>query len=103
MSDTNKWTTGLFDCCDDCSSCCMSLWCPCVAHGIIDNSVSGGGECSSCVCYFLLGNCSHCCLSPGARFNLRKKYGLMEAPCGGMVHSVVEMGLIRGPLMSGNL
>ncbi|CAN1181397.1 Protein PLANT CADMIUM RESISTANCE 2 [Linum perenne] len=36
------WSTGLCDCLDDCSSCCLTIWCPCITFGRIAEIVDRG-------------------------------------------------------------
>ncbi|XP_037466011.1 uncharacterized protein LOC119337884 isoform X2 [Triticum dicoccoides] len=38
----SSWSTGLFGCCDDFSSCCLTCFCPCVAFGRIAHVVDKG-------------------------------------------------------------
>ncbi|XP_006661605.2 cell number regulator 10-like [Oryza brachyantha] len=81
------WTTGLCDCSDDCNTCCMACWCPCIPVGQIAEIVDKGS--SSCplngVLYCLVfhvsgGMCQW--LYPCAyRAKLRAAYGLPETPC----------------------
>ncbi|XP_058772273.1 protein PLANT CADMIUM RESISTANCE 3-like [Vicia villosa] len=56
-----SWSTGFCGCFSDCSSCCLTLWCPCVAFGRVAEIVDKGTT-SSCVhglLYCLLGGFSH--------------------------------------------
>jgi Cys-rich protein (TIGR01571 family) len=94
MSSTAKWSTGLCGCFNDCSSCCLTMWCPCVAHGKISDAVSGGGTFAPCCIHFLTTPCCvpQCCLGPQARSNLRSKYGLPASPCGGTFHCLLFLG-----------
>ncbi|KAK9934783.1 hypothetical protein M0R45_021913 [Rubus argutus] len=79
------WSTGLCDCCDDLSSCCLTCWCPCVTFGRIAEIVDRGS--SSCgVSGTLYGlmlcvmGCS-CLYSCFYRSKLRGQYFLEEKPC----------------------
>ncbi|XP_010271279.1 PREDICTED: uncharacterized protein LOC104607354 isoform X2 [Nelumbo nucifera] len=38
------WSSGLFDCFNDCESCCLTLWCPCITFGRIAEIVSKGSS-----------------------------------------------------------
>ncbi|XP_010271278.1 PREDICTED: protein PLANT CADMIUM RESISTANCE 2-like isoform X1 [Nelumbo nucifera] len=79
------WSSGLFDCFNDCESCCLTLWCPCITFGRIAEIVSKGS--SSCVgsaslytlIWVLLGcpwiySCTY-------RSMLRQQFSLQETPC----------------------
>ncbi|KAJ3699310.1 hypothetical protein LUZ61_003015 [Rhynchospora tenuis] len=82
---TGEWTTGLCSCFDDCSSCCLTLWCPCITFGRIAHMTDRG--LTSCC-----GSASLCCflaLCVGFQWiytclyrrNLRMQYNLPESPC----------------------
>ncbi|CAJ2676107.1 unnamed protein product [Trifolium pratense] len=56
-----SWSTGFCDCFSDCSSCCLTFWCPCVSFGRVAEIVDRGTT-SCCVhglLYCLLGGFSH--------------------------------------------
>ncbi|KAL5553477.1 hypothetical protein UlMin_040878 [Ulmus minor] len=79
------WSTGLCDCCDDFSSCCLTCWCPCVTFGRIAEIVDRGS--TSCgvsgMLYTLIlcvSGCS-CFYSCFYRSKLRGQYFLEESPC----------------------
>ncbi|KAJ4710550.1 protein PLANT CADMIUM RESISTANCE 2-like [Melia azedarach] len=79
------WSTGLCDCCDDISICCLTCWCPCVTFGRIAEIVDKGS--TSCgvsgVLYAIilcLTGCS-CLYSCFYRSKLRGQYFLEENPC----------------------
>ncbi|KAL8035217.1 hypothetical protein ABFX02_12G082900 [Erythranthe guttata] len=40
--DHAQWSTGLCDCCDNLSICCLTCWCPCIAFGRIAEIVDRG-------------------------------------------------------------
>ncbi|XP_026380905.1 protein PLANT CADMIUM RESISTANCE 2-like [Papaver somniferum] len=42
------WSTGLCGCLDDCSSCCLTCWCPCITFGRTSEILDRGS--SSCGC-----------------------------------------------------
>ncbi|KAH7569854.1 hypothetical protein ACOSP7_017710 [Xanthoceras sorbifolium] len=79
------WSTGLCDCCDDVSTCCLTWWCPCITFGRIAEIVDRGS--TSCgvsgALYTLimcLTGCS-CLYSCFYRSKLRGQYLLEERPC----------------------
>lgn len=77
-----EWSTGLFDCFADWSTCCYGYWClPCL-YGETLEHFEGGGCCSPCCIYYLLMSC--CCMScfaGNSRKRIREKYSLPEEPC----------------------
>lgn len=81
------WQTGaLFDCAQDCESCCLGLWCPCITYASNGEGLNGKNTCayiSDCVLYAT--TCwipfVTCFLGMTRREHLRSKYGLLEAPC----------------------
>ncbi|KAJ3694809.1 hypothetical protein LUZ60_000186 [Juncus effusus] len=80
-----SWTTGLFGCCEDCSSCCLTLWCPCVAFGRIAHTVDKGltSRCGAgtlcCVLALFVG--FHWIYTCVYRHKFRMNYNLPETPC----------------------
>nr|GEV09565.1 PLAC8 motif-containing protein [Tanacetum cinerariifolium] len=42
MVSNGKWSTGLCDCGDDVSNCCITCWCPCITFGQIAEIVDRG-------------------------------------------------------------
>ncbi|PSR91188.1 Cell number regulator like [Actinidia chinensis var. chinensis] len=79
------WSSGLCDCCDDVSGCCLTCWCPCVTFGRIAEIVDRGS--TSCgvsgLLYTLIlcvTGCS-CLYSCFYRSKLRGQYFLDESPC----------------------
>lgn len=91
----STWTTGLCDCGEDCSSCCLTWWCPCIAFGqIAEIADSGSSSCAvsgalyACLLYFLGCPCLFSCFY---RKKLRAKFELEEKPCGDcLVHCFCE-------------
>ncbi|KAI3763735.1 hypothetical protein L2E82_13730 [Cichorium intybus] len=45
INGTGQWSTGLCDCCSDCSNCCLTCWCPCISFGQIAEIVDKGNTC----------------------------------------------------------
>ncbi|KAK1425731.1 hypothetical protein QVD17_21086 [Tagetes erecta] len=79
-----QWSTGLCDCCLDCSSCCLTCWCPCISFGRIAEIVNKGTT-SCCVhgCLYTilcLTGCQ-CIYSCMYRSTLRRQYLLPDQPC----------------------
>ncbi|XP_052134718.1 cell number regulator 10-like [Oryza glaberrima] len=81
------WTTALCDCADDCNTCCMACWCPCIPVGQIAEIVDRGS--SSCAlnavlyCLVLHVSAGMCqwVYSCAYRARLRAAYDLPETPC----------------------
>uniref|UniRef100_A0A0D9ZFA4 Uncharacterized protein n=1 Tax=Oryza glumipatula TaxID=40148 RepID=A0A0D9ZFA4_9ORYZ len=79
------WSTGLCDCFDDCSLCCMTCWCPCITFGrvaeIVDRgstSCGTGGALYGLLCAFTGCQWIYSCTYRG---KMRTQYGLAEAGC----------------------
>ncbi|XP_022150496.1 protein PLANT CADMIUM RESISTANCE 11 [Momordica charantia] len=79
------WSTGLCDCCNDISICCLTCWCPCISFGRIAEILDRGSP--SCgvsgtlylVILSLSGwSCLYTCLY---RSKLRGQFSLEETPC----------------------
>lgn len=95
QGNPSTWTTGLCNCGEDRSSCCMICLCPCVAFGqIAEIADSGSTSCRlSGVLYALILNfvgcpCWYSCFY---RTKLRAKFNLKEDPCGDcLVHCFCE-------------
>jgi len=88
----SAWTTELCNCSDDCNSCCLTCWCPCIAFGQIAEILDNGSTscCSSGFVYHCLCCCSPC-YSYSYRTKLRAKFNLVEEPCGDcLVHYYCE-------------
>ncbi|KAF7851914.1 hypothetical protein BT93_L1628 [Corymbia citriodora subsp. variegata] len=79
-----KWTTGLYDCCEDPSNCIITCCCPCITFGrnveIIDRGATScfvGG-----LNYFLLAYVGVGCLyTCSYRKKMRSVHSLQEDPC----------------------
>uniref|UniRef100_A0A0E0AAA4 Cadmium resistance protein n=1 Tax=Oryza glumipatula TaxID=40148 RepID=A0A0E0AAA4_9ORYZ len=82
------WTTGLCDCCDDCNSCCLTFFCPCVAFGLIAETLDRGSI--SCA----IAGITYCWMRPSTvlpgmhtmyswsyRQKLRATFGMAPEPC----------------------
>ncbi|KAA8532531.1 hypothetical protein F0562_032653 [Nyssa sinensis] len=84
-SKSNLWSSGLFDCCSDPSSCLLTFFCPCITAGRITEIVSHGV--TSCCCagtiYYLLRVFTYleCFFTCQYRERLRQQYSLAEDPC----------------------
>ncbi|KMZ69746.1 plant cadmium resistance 2 [Zostera marina] len=80
-----EWSTGLWDCSDDCSNCCITLFCPCITFGKIAEIVDRGS--TSCglsgLMYGLIMSVTglSCLYSCFYRTKLRNQYGLVDSPC----------------------
>nr|XP_004503403.2 protein PLANT CADMIUM RESISTANCE 2-like [Cicer arietinum] len=80
MPTFGSWSTGFFSCFSDCSSCCLTLWCPCISFGRVAEIVDRGTSscCVHAMLYCLLGGFSqfgslYACIY---RTKLRKFYGI---------------------------
>ncbi|KAF7827840.1 protein PLANT CADMIUM RESISTANCE 11 [Senna tora] len=90
---TGPWSTGLCDCYEDCHSCCLTFFCPCVTFGRIAEALDDGSvPCSvSGTLYALLLTVSVvgcwwvCLYSCFYRTKLRQQYLLEEEPCNDFV------------------
>lgn len=80
------WSSGVCDCFNDCSSCCCTLWCPCVQYGYNAEKLDSG---SCCLCCFvtLVFNQAMCCFIMYQRGLVRSKYGIEGGPCGDCMSS----------------
>ncbi|GLJ21302.1 hypothetical protein SUGI_0391380 [Cryptomeria japonica] len=85
-----KWSTGLCGCFEDCSTCCVTTFLPCVTFGRVAEHAENEGSGPGCfaqgflyVLFSILGvPCLYTC---GYRKKLRLKYGLPDEPCGDCV------------------
>ncbi|GAY58928.1 hypothetical protein CUMW_190620 [Citrus unshiu] len=105
------WSSGLCDCFSDCSTCCLTYWCPWITFGRIAEIVDQGSSCKftnvighkivlhaacgvNCALYFIIAwltGCS-CLLSCGYRSKMRHQYMLKDSPCGDcLVHVFCEL------------
>ncbi|KNA20133.1 hypothetical protein SOVF_054640 isoform A [Spinacia oleracea] len=96
---TVQWSSGICACCDDSTSCCIGIFCPCylfAKNAEFLGSETLVGPCMahcmlwalasslSCLYCVLLGlpGCLLSCYACNYRRILRTKYNLPEAPCG---------------------
>ncbi|RLN38948.1 cell number regulator 10-like [Panicum miliaceum] len=81
----SQWSSGLFDCFDDCGLCCLTCWCPCITFGRVAEIVdSGATSCgTSGALYALLAYLTGCqwIYSCTYRSKMRAQFGLPENPC----------------------
>ncbi|CAN6297163.1 unnamed protein product [Urochloa humidicola] len=81
----SQWSSGLFDCFDDCGLCCLTCWCPCITFGrvaeIVDRGATSCG--TSGALYALLAYFTGCqwIYSCTYRSKMRAQFGLPENPC----------------------
>ncbi|RCV07006.1 hypothetical protein SEVIR_1G213100v4 [Setaria viridis] len=79
------WSTGLCDCFDDCSNCCVTCLCPCITFGqvaeIIDRGSTSCGTSGALYTLIMLLTCCQCVFSCFYRAKMRAQYGLQESPC----------------------
>ncbi|KAJ8540497.1 hypothetical protein K7X08_032484 [Anisodus acutangulus] len=80
-----QWTTGLCDCFDDASNCCVTCCCPCVTFGrnveIIDQGTTSCAHAG--VIYYCLAHVGWACIYTCTyRTKLRAYFSLPEDPCG---------------------
>ncbi|GLJ49713.1 hypothetical protein SUGI_1054920 [Cryptomeria japonica] len=81
-NSSEEWSTGLFDCAQDRSNCCLTCWCPCITFGQIAEIVDEG--CPPCgvsgIVYglFSLTGIACCCYACMYRGRMRAKFNLPE-------------------------
>ncbi|BAT72752.1 Protein PLANT CADMIUM RESISTANCE 2 [Vigna angularis] len=81
-----SWSTGLCDCFSDCSSCCLTFWCPCVSFGRVAEILDKGST-SCCLhgsLFYILAIFTHvggCIYSWVYRAKLREAYGIEGHHC----------------------
>lgn len=78
------WSTGLCDCFDDCSNCCVTCLCPCITFGqiaeIIDRGSTSCGTSGALYTLIMLLTGCQCVYSCFYRAKMRAQYGLQEPP-----------------------
>ncbi|GJN21428.1 hypothetical protein PR202_gb08900 [Eleusine coracana subsp. coracana] len=78
------WSTGLCDCFDDCSNCCVTCLCPCITFGqiaeIVDRGSTSCGASGALYALILFLTGCHCIYSCFYRAKMRAQYGLREEP-----------------------
>ncbi|KAJ0981350.1 hypothetical protein J5N97_009605 [Dioscorea zingiberensis] len=89
------WSTGLCNCCDDVSNCCVTCFCPCITFGQIAEIVDRGStSCGASGALYTLILCvtgCHCIYSCFYRSKMRAQYSLHESPCNDcLVHCCCE-------------
>ena len=77
---TDYWHTGVCDCTNDCASCCITYWCPCVQYGLNNEKIENGSCCLCGLVYCVLIPCS-CCTTWYQRNKVRAKYGIVGGAC----------------------
>ncbi|XP_062212928.1 cell number regulator 10-like [Phragmites australis] len=81
----NQWSTGLFDCFDDCGLCCMTWCCPCITFGrvaeIVDRGASSCGTSGALYSMLLYFTGCHWIYSCTYRAKMRAEFNLPESPC----------------------
>ncbi|KAJ6803872.1 cell number regulator 2-like [Iris pallida] len=79
------WSTGLFDCFDDCGNCCITWCCPCVTFGqiaeIVDRGSTSCGASGALYALVAVFTGCQCLYSCAYRSKLRQQYSLEESPC----------------------
>ncbi|KAI4896819.1 hypothetical protein NFI96_029277 [Prochilodus magdalenae] len=77
-SKTSQWSTGICDCCDDMSVCCLGFWCPCI---LMCNTSERFGE---CLCLPLLELFFGSLVPPvtyAMRSSIRERYRIQGSMC----------------------
>eukprot|EP00253_Pinus_taeda_P036720 PITA_36720 len=95
LGHPSAWTAGLCGCGDDCGSCCLTCWCPCITFGqiaeIVDSGSTSCGVSGTVYALLLYFTGCACCYSCFYRKRLRSKFNLEEKPCGDcLVHFCCE-------------
>lgn len=71
----SQWSSGMFDCDQDCGSFVVGWFCPCIQYGTnMDTLNKSGcfGPCCSYGCMAMLG--CHCIIGASGRSNIRSRY-----------------------------
>ena len=80
------WSTGLCDCFEDVSNCCLTFWCPCITFGRIAEIVDKGAtSCGASGALYTLIACvigCPCFYSCFYRAKMRQQYSLEDSACG---------------------
>ncbi|CAF1010493.1 unnamed protein product [Adineta steineri] len=75
----NQWSSGLFDCFNDCNICLYGYCCTPCLYGENAEKIDGSSCCGSCCIWYLLSSVSLCCIAHmGKRQALRNRFGLPE-------------------------
>ncbi|XP_059455056.1 cell number regulator 2-like [Corylus avellana] len=80
-----QWSSGLCDCFQDSSNCCVTCCCPCITFGRVAEIVDRGQTTCACggLIYYALAHLGCACLYTCTyRTKLRALYSLPEDPCG---------------------
>ncbi|MBN3310652.1 cornifelin homolog [Amia ocellicauda] len=83
VNNSNQWSTGICDCCQDLKICCCSFWCfPCFA-------CQTTREYGECLCLPLL-DMSGCIPPIGLtlRAGTRERYGIKDTVCNDCLYTV---------------
>lgn len=77
--DSSEWSSGPFDCSQDCNSFALALFCPCILYGRNVNIMKKKGVCRPacvyCCCRFTL--FKSCALGTITRIRIRARYGIV--------------------------
>ncbi|KAJ4841914.1 Protein CADMIUM RESISTANCE 2 [Turnera subulata] len=95
LGQNSNWSSGLCDCFDDVSNCCITCWCPCITFGRIAEIVDKGTtSCAVSGSVYALLQCvtgCGCLFSCLYRSKMRNQYMLHEKPCNDcLVHCCCE-------------
>ncbi|KAJ4758554.1 Protein PLANT CADMIUM RESISTANCE 2 [Rhynchospora pubera] len=90
-----EWSSGLCDCGQDCKTCCLACFCPCIAFGRIAEIVDQGTTpCATSGAIYAILTCFTGCqwvYSCMYRSKLRTQYSLPESPCNDcLIHCCCE-------------